>query len=224
MSVKENLTSVLQTIPPYVKLVAVSKTMPNEAILEAFNSGQRHFGENKAQEIIRKHEELPSEISWHFIGHLQTNKVKFIAPFVDLIESVDSLKLLREINKQGEKAERVVPCLLQFHIAEEETKFGLDLQEAKEIMDAVKIEKMQNIQIKGVMGMATFTENENQIRKEFKQLKKYFETLKNDFFIDIDSFNEISMGMSGDYLIGIEEGSTIVRIGSSIFGDRNYSK
>ncbi|MBS4059925.1 MAG: YggS family pyridoxal phosphate-dependent enzyme [Bacteroidetes bacterium] len=224
MSVKENLASVLQTIPPHVKFVAVSKTMPNEAIMEAFDAGQRHFGENKAQEIIRKQQELPSDIQWHFIGHLQTNKVKFIAPFVDLIESVDSLKLLREINKQGEKAERIVPCLLQFHIAEEETKFGLDLSEAKELIDAIEKEQMQNIQIKGVMGMATFTENEDQVRKEFKQLKKYFEIIKAEHFQDKDGFKEISMGMSGDYLIAIEEGSTIVRIGSSIFGERNYSK
>jgi PLP dependent protein len=224
MSVKENLASVLQTIPPHVKLVAVSKTMPNEAIMEAFDAGQRHFGENKAQEIIRKQQELSSDIQWHFIGHLQTNKVKFIAPFVDLIESVDSLKLLREINKQGEKAERIVPCLLQFHIAEEETKFGLDLSEAKELIDAIEKEQMQNIQIKGVMGMATFTENEEQVRKEFKQLKKYFEIIKAEHFHSKDGFKEISMGMSGDYLIAIEEGSTIVRIGSSIFGERNYSK
>jgi len=224
MSVKENLASVLQTIPPHVKLVAVSKTMPNEAIMEAFDAGQRHFGENKAQEIIRKQQELPADIKWHFIGHLQTNKVKFIAPFVDLIESVDSLKLLREINKQGEKAERIVSCLLQFHIAEEETKFGLDLSEAKELIDAIEKEQMQNIQIKGVMGMATFTENEDQVRKEFKQLRKYFEIIKDEHFHSKDGFNEISMGMSGDYQIAIEEGSTIVRIGSSIFGERNYTE
>ncbi len=224
MSVKENLASILQTIPSHVKLVAVSKTMPNAAIMEAYDAGQRHFGENKAQEIIRKQQELPSDIEWHFIGHLQTNKVKFIAPFVDLIESVDSLKLLREINKQGEKAERIVSCLLQFHIAEEETKFGLDLSEAKELIDAIEKEQMQNIQIKGVMGMATFTENEDQVRKEFKQLRKYFEIIKDEHFHSKDGFNEISMGMSGDYQIAIEEGSTIVRIGSSIFGERNYTE
>ncbi len=224
MSVKENLASILQTIPSHVKLVAVSKTMPNVAIMEAYDAGQRHLGENKAQEIIRKQQELPSDIQWHFIGHLQTNKVKFIAPFVGLIESVDSLKLLREINKQGEKVERIVPCLLQFHIAEEETKFGLDLSEAKELLNAIEKEKMQNIHIKGVMGMATFTENKDQVRKEFKQLKKYFEIIKDEHFHSKDGFNEISMGMSGDYLIAIEEGSTIVRIGSSIFGERNYTK
>ncbi len=220
MSIKDNLSVLLKEIPENVKLVAVSKTKPIEDILEAYNAGQNIFGENKAQEMIAKQPQLPENIHWHFIGHMQTNKVKHIAPFVALIEAVDSLKLLKEINKQANKINRVIDCLLQFHIATEETKFGLDFDEAKEILDNPEFKIMKNIRITGVMGMATFTDNTELIRKEFRTLKDYFYKLKENYFSDKDYFKEISMGMSGDYKIAIEEGSTIVRIGSIIFGAR----
>lgn len=220
MSIKDNLSVLLKEIPENVKLVAVSKTKPIEDILEAYNAGQKIFGENKAQEMIARQPQLPKNIRWHFIGHMQTNKVKHIAPFVALIESVDSLKLLKEINKQANKINRVIDCLLQFHIATEETKFGLDINEAKEILDNPGFNIMKNIRITGVMGMATFTDNTELIRKEFRTLKDYFYNLKKNYFSDEDYFKEISMGMSGDYKIAIEEGSTIVRIGSLIFGAR----
>ncbi len=220
MSIKDNLSVLLKEIPENVKLVAVSKTKPIEDILEAYNAGQNIFGENKAQEMIAKQPQLPENIHWHFIGHMQTNKVKHIAPFVALIEAVDSLKLLKEISKQANKINRVIDCLLQFHIATEETKFGLDFDEAKEILDNPEFKIMKNIRITGVMGMATFTDNTELIRKEFRTLKDYFYKLKENYFSDKDYFKEISMGMSGDYKIAIEEGSTIVRIGSIIFGAR----
>ena len=220
MSIKDNLSVLLKEIPENVKLVAVSKTKPIEDILEAYNAGQKIFGENKAQEMIAKQPQLPEDIHWHFIGHMQTNKVKHIAPFVALIEAVDSLKLLKEINKQANIINRVIDCLLQFHIATEETKFGLNINEAKEILDNHEFKIMKNIRITGVMGMATFTDNTKLIRKEFRTLKKYFHKLKENYFSDEDYFKEISMGMSGDYKIAIEEGSTIVRIGSIIFGAR----
>ena len=203
-----------------VKLVAVSKTKPAEAILEIYNSGQRIFGENRVQELVEKQAQLPKDIEWHLIGHLQTNKVKYIAPFVHLIHSIDSLKLLKEVNKQAQKNDRIIDCLLQMHIAEEETKFGLDKNEAVELLSSESFEQMKNIRIIGLMGMATFTDNEKQVQQEFKNLKDIFESLRTQFFINDDSFKEVSMGMSGDYKTAIEEGSTMVRIGSLIFGAR----
>ena len=201
-------------------LVAVSKTKPNEKILELYNQGQRIFGENRVQELVGKYESLPKDIEWHLIGHLQTNKVKYIAPFVSLIHSVDSYKLLKEINKQALKNERAIDCLLQFHIATEDSKFGLDLKEASEILASKSFQNLKNIRIVGVMGMASFVSEENQVRNEFKNLKNIFVELKKQFFDEADSFKEISMGMSGDYKIATEEGSTMVRIGSLLFGAR----
>jgi pyridoxal phosphate enzyme (YggS family) len=221
MSVKDNLEKIRTLIPDNVTLVAVSKTKPIETLMEAYNAGQRVFGENKAQELIAKQPELPADVKWHFIGHLQTNKVKFLVPFVEMIESVDSLKLLKEIEKQAKKVGRKVNCLLQFHIAEESTKFGLDLNEAREILESDQFKKMQYIQICGVMGMATFTDDEALVQREFAHLKKIFHTLKSDYFSGLPQFKEISMGMSGDFLLAIAGGSTMVRIGSSIFGERN---
>jgi pyridoxal phosphate enzyme (YggS family) len=223
MSIKDRLLQVQQTIPEHVTLVAVSKTMSNNAILEAYEAGQRHFGENKVQELVEKQAALPNDIKWHFIGHLQTNKVKFIVPFVDLIEGVDSLKLLKEINKQALKNKRIQRCLLQFFIADEETKFGLSLKEAAELLESIKKEPLQAVEICGVMGMATYTDNENQIREEFRRLKSIFDELKTGFFSDSAAFQIVSMGMSGDYLLAIAEGSNQVRIGSTIFGVRIYN-
>lgn len=220
--IKDNLIETLNTIPENVQLVAVSKTKPNEDLKEAYHAGQRVFGENKVQELTTKYEQLPKDIQWHMIGHLQRNKVKYIAPFVSMIHAVDSVRLLKEINKQAKKNDRVINCLLQFHIAEESTKFGLDLTEAKELLSSDEFKAMDYISICGVMGMATFTDNEEQVRREFGELKKIFNDLKENFFKTNDSFKEISMGMSGDYKIAIEEGSTMVRIGSTIFGARNY--
>jgi len=218
--IQQNLKKVLQNVPAHVKLVAVSKTKPVEMIQQAYDAGQRDFGENKAQEMVAKQPQLPADIRWHFIGHLQTNKVKYIAPFVTLIHAVDSLKLLKEINKQAMKNERIIDCLLEFHIAEEESKFGLTLRTAREILQSDEFPEMKNIRICGVMGMATFTEDQDQIRREFKSLKAYFEALKREFFQEKPEFKEISMGMSGDYLLAIEEGATLVRVGSKIFGLR----
>lgn len=202
------------------KLVAVSKTKPGEEILRLYDKGQRAFGENRVQELATKQEQLPADIEWHFIGHLQTNKVKFIAPFVSMIHSVESFKLLAEINKQAAKNQRVIQCLLQFHIAAEETKFGLSEDEASEIFQNPEFKNLQNVRIAGVMGMATFTENEAQIRREFVHLKTIFENLKSAYFQNDPAFKEISMGMSNDYKIALEEGSTMIRIGSLIFGER----
>ncbi|PID89265.1 MAG: YggS family pyridoxal phosphate-dependent enzyme [Bacteroidia bacterium] len=222
MSIPQNIENIKATLPNGVQLIAVSKTKPNEAIMEAYNAGSRVFGENKPQELMRKYEELPKDIEWHFIGHLQTNKVKYIAPFVTLIHGVESIKLLKEINKQAVKNNRVIDCLLQFHIAEEDTKFGLSLTEAEEILDSEAFKTLQNIRIVGVMGMATYTDNTQQIEDEFENLRNIFNILKTDFFADTDSFKELSMGMSGDYELAIKHGSTMVRIGSTIFGARNY--
>jgi len=215
--ISENLNSIRLQIPNNVCLVAVSKTKSKELILEAYNIGQRHFGENKVQELSEKASVLPQDICWHLIGHLQTNKVKYIAEFVYLIHAVDSLKLLQEINKQAQKHKRVISCLLQFHIAEEETKFGLSREEAKLLLSSESFRELQNIQIVGVMGMASFVEDKIQITNEFKNLHAIFIEIKNDYFLEQVSFKEISMGMSGDFQLAIEEGSTIVRIGSSIF-------
>lgn len=218
MSVRNNLLKLYREIPSHVKIVAVSKTMPVETILEAYQAGHRIFGENKSQELSAKQPLLPGDIQWHFIGHLQTNKVKYIAPCVELIESVDSLKLLEEINKQAKKNNRIIKCLLQFHISTEETKFGLDLWEADTILESKEYSEMRNISIIGVMGMASFTDNTDLVRQEFHSLKTVEIQLKNKFFMDNPYFCEISMGMTGDYPIAIEEGSTIVRIGTGIFG------
>ena len=220
-SIAENLAEIRKNIPSGVELIAVSKFKPLEAIMEAYNAGQRTFGENKAQEMTEKQSQLPSDIQWHFIGHLQTNKVKYIIPFVHLIHSVDSLKLLEEINRLAQKNNRIVDCLLQFHIAEEETKFGFSLSEAEEMLEGKIYYNAKNIRLCGVMGMATFTNDENQVRLEFRTLKNYFLQLKEKYFLQAGYFKEISMGMTDDYRIAIEEGSTMVRIGSAIFGSRN---
>lgn len=222
MKIHENLDYFKREIPNDVSLVAVSKTKPVSDILEAYQYGQRIFGENKVQELISKQPQLPEDIEWHLIGHLQTNKVKYIAPFVNLIESVDSLKLLKEINKQGIKLNRTIRCLLQFHIASESTKYGLNYQEARDMLSSEEFKTMNHVEVCGVMGMATFTDDANVVRNEFANLKNLFNKLKKEFFEEDESFREISMGMSGDYQIAIEEGSTMVRIGSSIFGSRNY--
>ncbi len=203
-----------------VTLVAVSKTHPPESILDIYRQGQRIFGENRAQEMRAKHDVLPKDIDWHLIGHLQTNKVKLIAPFVRMIHSVDSLKLLQEIDKQASNAGRVIDCLLQFHIAEEETKFGLDQTEARLLLDSAEYQSLSNIRLCGVMGMATFTDEEARVRSEFRRLRVIFQSLKTNYFPNAPHFREISMGMSGDWRIAVEEGSTMVRIGSLIFGER----
>jgi len=222
MNIKENLQYINKTIPSNVSLIAVSKTKPLTDLIEAYNAGQRSFGENKAQEMTDKYNALPKDIQWHFIGHLQTNKVKYITPFVHLIHSVDSLRLLQEINKEGEKCKRCINCLLQLYIAKEETKFGMDYKEVEELLNS-KISELIYVRVIGVMGMATFTDNINQIKKEFSQLKEYFQNIKHNYFNDVVYFKEISMGMTDDYRIAIEEGSTLVRIGSAIFGSRKYS-
>jgi PLP dependent protein len=220
MSVKDNLDELYRDIPPHVKIVAVSKTMPVEAILEAYQAGHRMFGENKMQEMVNKQPLLPGDISWHFIGHLQTNKVKYIAPFVEMIESVDSHRLLQEIDKQAGKCGRVIKCLLQFHIATEETKFGLDMDEAVAILTSPDYKSLKNVSICGVMGMASFSDDNDLVRSEFQSLKAMKSQLRDNFFVDKPEFCEVSMGMTGDYKIAIEEGSTIVRIGTKIFGKR----
>lgn len=218
--IKEKLAEIRKEIPEHVTLIAVSKTKPVSALEEAYKAGQRHFGENKVQEMFDKYEQLPKDIQWHLIGHLQSNKVKYIAPFVHLIHSVDSLKLLSEIDKQAKKNNRVIDCLLQFHIAEEETKFGLNISEAETLLTSEEYATMQNIRLVGVMGMASFTDNDVKVRQEFSHLKDLYVQLKHSFFANESSFKEISMGMSGDYQLAMEEGSTMVRIGSTIFGER----
>lgn len=218
--IAERIKEITSTLPATVSLIAVSKTKPVSDLQEAYNAGQRAFGENKVQELVDKYEVLPKDIEWHLIGHLQTNKVKYIAPFVHLIHAVDSLKLLMEINKQAEKNERKIDVLLQFHIAQEETKFGLSLEEAKELIASAAFQSCQNIRVVGVMGMASFVEDEQQIHHEFQALKSIFDELHESNFKDQSYFKEISMGMSGDYQIAIEEGSTMIRVGSSIFGGR----
>ena len=223
MSIQSNLNSIKESLPEHVTLVAVSKTKPVSDLMQAYEAGQRIFGENKIQEMTEKWEEMPKDIQWHMIGHVQSNKVKFMAPFVSLIHGVDSLKLLQEINKQALKNNRIIDCLLQIHIAEEETKFGLDENELNQLLSSFEFKKMKNIRILGLMGMATFTENQNQIKKEFTHLKSIFDSIK---YIDgygkdaLQCVSTISMGMSGDYQLAIECGSTMVRIGSSIFGGR----
>jgi len=220
MSIQDRIFKIKDTLPGHVRLVAVSKTKPVEIVMQAYEGGHRVFGENKAQDLIAKQALLPQDIQWHFIGHLQTNKVKYLVPFISMIESVDTLKLLREINKQATKIDRTIDCLLQFHIASEDTKFGLDMDEAVEILESEDYAGMAHINICGVMGMATYTEDEQILREEFSRLRSYFEQLKERYFSDAPGFREISMGMSGDYAIAIEEGSTNVRVGTAIFGER----
>jgi pyridoxal phosphate enzyme (YggS family) len=220
MLIKNNLLQIKSQLPNQVTLVAVSKTKPVSDLMEAYNAGQRIFGENYVQELVEKYEHLPKDIQWNFIGHLQSRKVKLIAPFVNLIHGVDSLKLLEEINKQALKNNRIIDCLLQVYIAEEETKFGLDEQELIEILNSEEFKQLKNIKIVGLMGMATFTENQNQIKKEFQNLKTIFDKLHNRPTTYNLQPTTLSMGMSGDYQLAIECGSTMVRIGSSIFGGR----
>ena len=219
MSIQSNLNSIKASLPEHVTLVAVSKTKPVSDLMQAYEAGQRIFGENKIQEMTDKWEEMPKDIQWHMIGHVQSNKVKFMAPFVSLIHGVDSLKLLQEINKQALKNNRVIDCLLQIYIAEEESKFGLDENELNELLSSSKFKEMKNIRILGLMGMATFTDDQNQIKKEFTHLKSIFDSIQS---IENENLklNTISMGMSGDYQLAIDCGSTMVRIGSSIFGGR----
>jgi PLP dependent protein len=220
MSIADHIHSLTKEFPSGVRLVAVSKTQPLEKILEAYQAGQRIFGENRVQELIDKHDKVPADVEWHMIGHLQTNKVRFIVPFVSMIHGVDSLKLLKEIDKESGKINRKIPCLLQFHIAEEESKFGLSEDEAVLLLESEEYKEMKNISIQGVMGMSTFTDDHVQVRREFRQLKNYFTFLREKYFKDKPDFRELSMGMSGDYQVAIEEGSTLVRIGSFIFGYR----
>lgn len=222
MAIAENIKTILSEIPSSVTLVAISKTKPLEAIMEAYNTGHKIFGENKVQELTTKYEQLPKDIEWHLVGHLQTNKVKYIAPFVSLIHSVDSLSLLKEIDKQGKKNNRIIRCLLQVYIASEETKFGLSEDELNELIHSEELRSLANVSICGLMGMATFTEDTSRIRKEFNSLYRIFQRLKETRYANHPEFKEISMGMSSDYRIAIEEGSTMVRIGSDIFGERNY--
>lgn len=222
MKISQNLNSIINEIPEHVTLVAISKTHPPEVVMEAYNAGQRLFGENKVQELITKYESLPKDIQWHLVGHLQTNKVKYIAPFVSLIHSVDSLKILKEINKGGEKNNRVIDCLFQMHIAEEDTKFGLSYEELIEILNSKEYKSFKHVRIVGLMGMATFTQDLTQVRREFNGLSNIFKEIKSKYLTEMPSFNKLSMGMSGDYTIAIEEGSTMIRVGSSIFGERFY--
>lgn len=224
MSIANNLKEIKSSLPENVTLVAVSKTKPVADLMEAYNAGQRIFGENKIQEMTDKWEQMPKDIQWHMIGHVQTNKVKYMAPFVSLIHGVDSLKLLKEINKQAKKNDRVINCLLQIHIAEEQTKFGMDEQELTELLSSEVFNQMENIKVKGLMGMATFTEDTTQIKQEFTALKNIFDRLKEKPTTKNFEADTLSMGMSGDYEIAIACGSSMVRIGSSIFGARQYNK
>ena len=219
MDISENIKKYKDELPENVKLVAISKTKPNEDLMEAYNAGQRILGENKIQEMTDKWEELPKDIEWHMVGHVQRNKVKYMAPYVSLIHAVDSLKLLKEINKRARQNERTIDCLLQIKIAKEDSKFGIDSEEAKEILVSEAYSKMEHVNIIGLMGMATFTDDEDQVRSEFKFLKSVFDKFQEQY----PDLKELSMGMSGDYQIAIDCGSTMVRIGSSIFGERNYN-
>ena len=240
--IKENLLKISATVPAPARLIAVSKTKPVEMLQEAYDAGQRLFGENHALEMRDKHELLPKDIEWHLIGHLQTNKVKYIASFVSMIHSIDSLRLLETVDKEAAKHDRVIDCLLQFHIATEETKFGLSMDEARQLLESPEYKAMKNVRICGVMGMATNTDDTALVRSEFANLRSIFNTLKQSYFLngtqasspatelmtpansqDCDPFREISMGMSHDYPIALEEGATLVRVGSAIFGARSYT-
>ena len=218
--IKNNILELRKTVPPHVKIIAVSKTKPSSAIQEAYEAGQRAFGENYVQEIIEKQPQLPQDIEWHFIGHLQSNKVKNIAPFVSYIHAVHSVKLLQEIEKQAAKNERIIKCFLQFHIADEDTKHGFDTSAYKEELSGVNWSEFPHVEISGVMGMASFVENQKQIELEFEKLTHIFQELKSSIFKDNANFTEISMGMSGDWPLAVEKGSTMIRVGSSIFGSR----
>ncbi len=221
MSIADNIKSLKnETVPIKVSLVAVSKTKPVEDIQQAYDAGQRLFGENMVQELVDKHEHLPADIQWHMIGHLQTNKVKYIAPFISMIQSVDSIKLLQEINKHAEKNNRIIDCLLQIYIADEETKYGLGFDEAIELLRSEEYTQLKNVRIRGLMGIATNTDVEKQIKDEYYELKTFFDGIKLSFFRKEESFNVLSMGMSGDYKLAIEQGSNMVRVGSTIFGGR----
>lgn len=222
MSIKSNLLDIQLSLPQGVRLVAVSKFNPSSSIMEAYEAGQRVFGESKVQEMTEKQEALPKDIEWHFIGHLQSNKIKYMAPYVAMIHGVDSYKLLCEINKQAEKVGRVIPCLLQIHIAQEETKFGFSMDECLQMLELGEWKELNNIALCGLMGMATNTDAELQIEKEFLSLSTFFGEIKNKHFQECDSFKELSMGMSHDYMLAVKEGSTLVRVGSRIFGERNY--
>jgi pyridoxal phosphate enzyme (YggS family) len=223
MSIRDNILNYNNKITGNARLIAVSKTKPVEDLQEAYEAGQRLFGENKALEMRDKHDILPKDIRWHFIGHLQTNKVKYIAPFVELIHSVDSLNLLKQINKEAIKNNRVIDCLLQIDIAHEETKFGLEENEADELLSSEEFAELKNVRICGLMGIGSITDDKNKTKKEFNNLKKYFDETKNKFFYSKSYFCELSMGMSQDFELAIEEGATLVRIGSSIFGARDYA-
>ena len=222
LNIRENIERITETLPMGVRLIAVSKTKPAEYIEEAYAGGQRMFGENRPQEMAAKYQLLPKDIEWHMIGQLQEKNVKYIASFVSLVHSVDSLKLLQKIDREAEKYQREIDCLLEFHIAEEETKSGLSYEEARRILNSEEFQLLKHIRIIGVMGIATFTDDQEQIYKEFRHLREIFEYLKKEFFSGQGYFKELSMGMSGDYRIAIEEGSTMIRVGSSIFGEREY--
>lgn len=221
MSIKQNLQDIKSTLPEQVTLVAVSKTKPVSDIMEAYNAGQRIFGENKVQEMVEKEEQLTKDIEWHMIGHVQRNKVKHMAPFVSLVHGIDNLKLLKEVNKQAKRHDRTIDCLLQIKIADEDSKFGMTSHEAKDILQSEELSKFKNVRLVGVMGMATFTDDDKQVEQEFKKLKTTFEDLKT-VAPEHCHLTTVSMGMSGDYPIAIACGSTMVRVGSSIFGERNY--
>lgn len=221
---QEVYQEITQNLPDNVRLIAVSKTKPESEVEAAYALGQRDFGENWAQELKTKHEHLPQDIRWHFIGHLQTNKIKYIIRYVHLIHSIDSFHLLQEVNHEAEKHGRTVGCLLQFHVATEETKFGFSMDECLEMLKHPAYQRLKNVEIRGIMGMASLTENQEQIHKEFHQLHEYFNFLKENYFSTQESFKEISMGMTSDYKIAIDEGSTMIRVGSALFGERNYNK
>ena len=222
MSIAQNIQEIRKNIPQNVSLVCVSKFHPENAILEAYNCGERIFGESRVQELLAKQTKLPADIKWHFIGHLQSNKIKLILPTVSLIHGVDSSNLLKEINSRALKAGRVVSCLLQVHIAREETKFGFSIEEIHQMLSGIEFGSLENVQINGLMGMATLTDDKEQIRAEFRTLRQLYDELKREYFQNNENFCELSMGMSDDYQIAIDEGSTMVRIGSSIFGMREY--
>ena len=224
MTIKEEIAKITAELPKGVRLIAVSKFHPAEAVMEAYEAGQRLFGENKVQEMVAKQEVLPKDIEWHFIGHLQTNKVKYIAPFVTMIHSIDSLHLLTEVNRQAEKVGRVINVLLQIHIAHEETKFGMTFDECRALLNEGTWKQLNHVRICGLMGMATFTDDMGQVEREFTGLQAFFEELKGNWFADDTAFKELSMGMTDDYPIAIRHGSTFVRIGTLIFGERNYNK
>lgn len=222
MDIQANIKAVLSELPEGVRLVAISKFHPNEAIEAAYSAGQRIFGESKVQELTEKQLSLPKDIEWHFIGHLQTNKVKYIVPYIAMIHAVDSYRLLAEINRQAAKVNRVIPCLLEIHIAAEESKYGFTFDDCRAMLREGSWRELKNVSVCGVMGMATNTDNEEQVGKEFETLHRFFGELKNDYFLDDDRFKEISMGMSHDYPLAVKAGCTLVRVGSKIFGERNY--